>query len=432
MNTSETLASINVRSNEETALSQQQVFLNINPPFQREYEAWDNKLKTRLVETMLIGRAMNPIWVVFNDEEDTEEVLDGMHRLTTALNFLNNKFEIGKDLMELDVSIFQGKTFKDLPTEQKHKIRNYHFAINKLDSSYKKDPQKLHDMYELLNRSSKTLNDFEFQKPLLQPFYELLQKYSKDFLESVIFRGKESKRGKIEEELGKCLAMSEYSVGHFSSINDMYKRWKVRMFGEKGKITAEGVKKGMSEYTSQLSERLDRITHVMGVYDGMNLFNYEKRSNNIEHMMIINRTVALIQTNERFSRNSCILCEKFSSFLGNDGNDEKKDSENIDKNDKNDKNEKNENRNSTFQAKLIGQVDGIINNVIEELKGPRLFSKEMISEKLNDQNNICKLCNKPITPKQDYDGDHIIPWTNGGKTEKDNLQVVHSRCHKMK
>jgi hypothetical protein len=418
MNTSETLASINVRCNEETALSQQQVFLNINPPFQREYESWDNKLKTRLVETMLIGRAINPIWVVFNDEEDTEEVLDGMHRLTTALNFLNNKFEIGKDLMELDISIFQGKYFKDLPSEQKNKIRNYHFAINKLDSSYKKDPQKLHDMYELLNRSSKTLNDFEFQKPLLQPFYELIQKYSKNFFESIIFRGKESKRGKIEEELGKCLAMSEYSVGNFSSINDMYKRWKARMFGQNGKITADGVKKGMVEYASHLSERLDRIKHVMTVYDSMNLFNHEKRST-IEYIVMINRSVALIQTNDRFSRNSAILCEKFSSFLGNAEKNQEKD-------------EKNENRNSAFQAKLIEQIDGMINTVIDELKGPRLFSKEMINEKLNEQNNHCKLCNKPITSKQDYEGDHIIPWTSGGKTEKDNLQVVHSRCHRMK
>jgi hypothetical protein len=198
----------------------------------------------------------------------------------------------------------------------------------------------------------------------------------------------------------------------------MYKRWKVRMFGQNGKITADGVKKGMSEYSSHLSERLDRIKHVMAVYDSMNLFNHEKRSN-IEYIVIINRTVALIQTNDRFSRNSGILCEKFSSFLGNDEKNEEKD-------------EKNENRNSTFQAKLIAQIDGIINNVIDELKGPRLFPKEMISEKLNEQNNICKLCNKPITSKQDYDGDHIIPWTNGGKTEKDNLQVVHSRCHKMK
>jgi hypothetical protein len=41
---------------------------------------------------MLIGRAMNPIWTVYNDEEDSEEVLDGMHRLTTALSFLNNEF----------------------------------------------------------------------------------------------------------------------------------------------------------------------------------------------------------------------------------------------------------------------------------------------------------------------------------------------------
>lgn len=416
----ESLSIIHLRSNEENARASDQVFLNIRPSFQRDYEAWDNKLKTRLVETMLIGRAMNPIWTVFNDEEDSEEVLDGMHRLTTALNFIDNKFPIGKDLMELDSSEFQGKHFKDLLPDQKQKIRHYSFTINKLDSSYKKDAQKLHDMYELLNRSSKTLNDFEFQKPLLQPFYELLQSYTEKFIDSPLFRKKESKRGQLEEELGKCLSFSEYSLPKFVSINDMYKKWKIRMFGQNGKITAEGVNIGMSDYADEFSNRLSRVKYVMDMFDQLNLFDNKKRST-VEYMMIINRTVALSQTNDTFNRISSMLYDKFHEML------------NRDHDEKEDKNEKHLLRGGDFQLGLVIQIDCIIHHIMDDKKGPRFFSRQMIDEKLTyDQQGKCAICQKPITSKQQYEGDHILPWTNGGKTDRENLQVVHKRCHKLK
>ena len=33
-------------------------------------------MKTKLIETLLLGRAMNPIWTVINPEDDSECVLD--------------------------------------------------------------------------------------------------------------------------------------------------------------------------------------------------------------------------------------------------------------------------------------------------------------------------------------------------------------------
>ena len=90
------LSIINLRVNKETALTSNQTFLNKSPSFQRSYEAWDDKLKTRLIETILLKRAMNPIWTVLNDVDESEEILDGMHRLTTALSFLNNEFCLNK------------------------------------------------------------------------------------------------------------------------------------------------------------------------------------------------------------------------------------------------------------------------------------------------------------------------------------------------
>jgi len=164
------LSIINLRTNRETALAADQIYLNKSPDFQRLYEAWDDKLRTRFIESLLLNRATNPIWTVLNDENDSEEILDGMHRITTALSFLNNEFAINKTyLLSLDQEEYNKKCFNDLRTDDKAKIRNYNFIFNKLDSSYRKDLNKLKDMYEILNRSSKTLNDYEFNKVILHP-----------------------------------------------------------------------------------------------------------------------------------------------------------------------------------------------------------------------------------------------------------------------
>ena len=49
------LSIINLRTNKEFALTMNEVYINKNPDFQREYEAWDDKLKTRFIETILIS-----------------------------------------------------------------------------------------------------------------------------------------------------------------------------------------------------------------------------------------------------------------------------------------------------------------------------------------------------------------------------------------
>ena len=97
------LSIINLRTNKEIANAAGQIYLNKSPDFQRDYEAWNDKLRTRFVESIILNRATNPIWILLNDDENSEEILDGMHRITTALAFFNNDFCIhANHLMSLD------------------------------------------------------------------------------------------------------------------------------------------------------------------------------------------------------------------------------------------------------------------------------------------------------------------------------------------
>jgi hypothetical protein len=90
-------------------------------------------------------------------------------------------------------------------------------------------------------------------------------------------------------------------------------------------------------------------------------------------------------------------------------------------------------RGAKFQKRLIACVDKLIRETIGgELEEPRVFSKKMIEDKLAEQKRKCPLCTSIITMAQKYEGDHILAWVNGGRTVKENLQVVHHACHKRK
>ena len=48
------LSIIKLRSERENAETTNQTFLNLSPDFQRDYEAWDLKMKTRFIESIQI------------------------------------------------------------------------------------------------------------------------------------------------------------------------------------------------------------------------------------------------------------------------------------------------------------------------------------------------------------------------------------------
>ena len=55
-----------------------------------------------------------------------------------------------------------------------------------MDSSYRTDATKRRDQYEILNRCSRTLNDFEFNKVLYGNFFNIISKH-KDDLNKLFF-----------------------------------------------------------------------------------------------------------------------------------------------------------------------------------------------------------------------------------------------------
>ncbi len=63
--------------------------------------------------------------------------------------------------------------------------------------------------------------------------------------------------------------------------------------------------------------------------------------------------------------------------------------------------------------------------------GLRTFTDKQKTLQYEKQNGICPMCNKYFD-YNDMEGDHIVPWHDGGKTESGNLQMLCKHCNRTK
>jgi 5-methylcytosine-specific restriction endonuclease McrA len=61
------------------------------------------------------------------------------------------------------------------------------------------------------------------------------------------------------------------------------------------------------------------------------------------------------------------------------------------------------------------------------------FSTKERASLFNERGGVCSICKGHIDPKcEAYEIEHTIPLGLTGTNDKDNLTVVHSKCHKAK
>ena len=71
----------------ENSLSSSVIFI---PTYQRDY-VWNPDLKSKFIESLLLGIPMPPLFAFTLDDSGNMELIDGVQRLTTIKEFYNNK-----------------------------------------------------------------------------------------------------------------------------------------------------------------------------------------------------------------------------------------------------------------------------------------------------------------------------------------------------
>ena len=67
----------------------------------------------------------------------------------------------------------------------------------------------------------------------------------------------------------------------------------------------------------------------------------------------------------------------------------------------------------------------------EKVLNIRSFTESQKRTAFEKQKGICPICGKKFDIT-DMEADHITPWSLGGKTNPDNLQMICKSCNRIK
>jgi hypothetical protein len=140
--------------------------INLTPDFQRNL-VWDNQRKSRLIESILM-RIPLPMFYFAQDDEGRISVVDGLQRLSTIRDFMDNKFQLRK--LEYLGERCDGKVYTHKDPKNAIDAKYYRWfnmtqiTVNVIDPS---SPFKLkYDIFRRINTGGLPLNAQEIRNCL--------------------------------------------------------------------------------------------------------------------------------------------------------------------------------------------------------------------------------------------------------------------------
>ena len=130
---------------------------------QRREGVWSKSAKSLLVDSLLRGYIVNPVHTIV--ENDVQYVIDGVQRLSTLYDYVNDKFPLSKDLesVEIDGTSYDitGKKFSKLDEPVKDELLSSQIQVYEITEYTDKD---VREMFSRLN-SGKPLNVIQKMTP---------------------------------------------------------------------------------------------------------------------------------------------------------------------------------------------------------------------------------------------------------------------------
>jgi 5-methylcytosine-specific restriction endonuclease McrA len=376
-----------------------------NPDYQRDY-VYDNKRASKLVESLLMGIPIPTVYLC-QEQDETYSVIDGQQRITSFVKYLENEYALVglSELPELN-----GKYFKELDKSVQKKLKSSSLrAIIIL-----KESQELkYEIFARLNQGSVSLRPQELRNCIYRgSFNEMLEELAKNKYLPLLFHD-ENNRKSYQERILRFFALRNYTE-YKSSINKMMNAYMaLHQNADETKI---------AELKALFTGTIDIIKQVLGA-DAFLSIDREKN-------------IAI----EKFSGSvydSIII--PFSFFSAHDlmyhADEIRKAVDELKKDDL-------QYREDTYAAtgsrkRVIGRIMAVY-NLLQKITGAygtsdesRNFSSELKS-KLFHPGYICSYCNNEILSIDDAEVDHIVPFSQGGKTNISNAQLLHRHCNREK
>lgn len=145
----------------------------LDPPYQRIFR-WDEEKQSALIESILIGIPLPPIFA-FSNEDYEWEIIDGVQRTTTLLHFLApelfpNKFDVENNNVPVIqgctiLKSLNGKKLNELPETIINAIKNFRLRIELIEDTSDSYSQYL--LFSRLNNNGEPLSPQELRNFLI-------------------------------------------------------------------------------------------------------------------------------------------------------------------------------------------------------------------------------------------------------------------------
>jgi len=387
--------------------------LIVDPEWQRQY-VWDRKRASKLIESVLRDIPVPVIYLAKNTD-GKYEVIDGLQRLTSVFDFLDNAYPLrGLEL----IPHYNGKLFRDLTDSDQNKLQDSTLRTFELSPQTPKDLMFV--IFERLNTGGIRLNDMEIRNCLFRGKLNTLIKGlagNEDFLTCVNQRNLERRmsdrtlvlrflafyeRTHYKARQGLKRFLNEFFEIYRNASDDKLREFDrefkkamracVTIFGDKAfRLRREGGTGGNEWAARPNASIFQVISSSMARYD---IGQLTRRCD-----AIFEEYLDLISTDERW-----VDCVRVTTG----------DASRID---------------YVFErwqkrlAEAIGQ---------ESPNDPvRAFSKSL-KEQLFQQDSTCSICGQSITLIMDAALDHDKHYWRGGKTVPENARLVHRHCNQAR
>ncbi len=387
--------------------------LLLQPKFQREY-VWilRPELPSRLIESLLLEIPIPPIYFGKGPSGDLE-MIDGQQRLTTLINFVSNKFVLRK--LNRMPSL-NHKFFKDLPANLQEKILDTPIRSIVIDAAKNSDLR--YEIFERLNRGSMALNEQELRNCVYRgPFNDLLAELEADPSWRKVKGGDGPEpRFKEREVILRFFAFAD-RLQHYSGnlkrfLNEYMGTYAPR---QPDALNAQAAlfRQTMQNIYAVLGKNSARLYEITprtksGSWDT----KFSVTAFDIQASALMNQTPIKVQRaaeqlRELFLFTLLTDAEIQTSITKATGSAA---------------------QTKTRWAKFRALADPIIAGSVIE---PRFFDFEF-RKQLFERSPLCQLCKNEIHSFEDSTVDHVIPYSEGGKTIPENAQLAHRGCNASK
>ena len=347
--------------------------LDVRPEYQREFVYADDK-RDAVINTVMKNFPLNIMYFV-DRKDGTYEVLDGQQRIISICRYATNKFSVK---IPAATGGYNTVNYPNLFDEDRDRFLDYELQVYICEGT---DKEKL-EWFEIINIAGETLANQEIRNAI----------YHSAWLTDA--KSAFSRRN--------CAAYKNYG----KYLNGDYIRQAFLETAFRWAADADGIvgKDAIEQYMQQ--HRDDKNADALWKYfEDVFTWVRDVFGKNIDPSMKGVQWGLLYNQHRNDNLDPAYMQKRVKELLAD---------------------------------KEVGKRTGIYQYLLEGEKTDaekylslRQFDKDDMAAKYHEQGGLCAICGKPFDQK-DMHGDHIIPWSKGGKTTYDNLQMLCVPCNLAK